>query len=97
VYDVCEGFLCPSLGTAEEYERWMTSAGLELQSKEDWTDRVLKTWQICKDRVDRTRVRWLARVLDRETVMFLDRFDTILRAYQSGAMQYGCFVARRPE
>jgi tocopherol O-methyltransferase len=97
VYDVCEGFLCPSLGTAEEYEHWMTSAGLVLQSREDWTERVWKTWQICKERVERTRVRWLARLLDRETVMFLDRFDTILRAYQTGAMQYGCFVARRPE
>ena len=37
----------------------------------------------------------LARVIDPNTVMFLDRFDTILQAYQTGAMKYGCFVARK--
>jgi tocopherol O-methyltransferase len=97
VYDVCEGFLCPSLGSADDYKGWMVSAGLTMQSYEDWTDRVWKTWQICKDRVEKSRVRWIARMIDRETVLFLNRFDTILNAYRSGAMQYGCFVARRPE
>ena len=28
VYDVCEGFFCPSLGTANDYKGWMTDAGL---------------------------------------------------------------------
>ena len=28
--------------------------------------------------------------------MFLDRFDTILAAYRSGAMRYGCFIAEKP-
>jgi hypothetical protein len=28
--------------------------------------------------------------------MFLDRFETILRAYRSGAMTYGCWIARKP-
>ena len=26
VYEVCEGFLCPSLGTAADYEGWMRDA-----------------------------------------------------------------------
>ncbi len=38
---------------------------------------------------------WLARMIDRNTVMFLDRFETILQAYRSGAMKYGCFIAER--
>ena len=25
VYDVCEGFLCPSLGTRDDYASWITS------------------------------------------------------------------------
>ena len=28
-------------------------------------------------------------------LMFLDRFDTILAAYESGAMKYGCFIAHK--
>jgi tocopherol O-methyltransferase len=96
VYDVCEGFLCPSLGSAADYSGWMTSAGLHVERIEDWTSRVMRTWQICKDRVDRSRVRWLARMIDKETVLFLDRFETILKAYQTGAMKYGCFIATRP-
>ncbi|MGZ0174051.1 MAG: hypothetical protein ACKVHE_31465 [Planctomycetales bacterium] len=47
-------------------------------------------------RVERTGVRWLARILDQDTVIFLDRFQTLLDAYRSRAMRYGCFVASKP-
>ena len=95
VYDVCEGFFCPSLGSFEDYTRWMTDAGLTVASTHDWTDRVDRTWEICMQRVERTGVRWLARILDQDTVMFLDRFQTLLDAFRSGAMRYGCFVAEK--
>ena len=74
----------------------MSRPGLELSHVADWTDRVTRTWEICRDRVARTRIRSLASCIDRDSVMFLDRFDTILAAYCSGAMKYGCFVARKP-
>jgi len=96
VYDVCEGFLCPSLGTRDDYARWITDAGLVLERDFDWTSRVTRTWELCEERVRRSRVRWLAQLLDRNIVVFLDRFGTILRAYQTGAMKYGCFIARAP-
>lgn len=96
VYDVCEGFLCPSLGTRDDYAGWMTEAGLTLERDFDWTSRVTRTWELCDDRVRRSGVRWLARLIDRNTVLFLDRFQTILKAYQTGAMKYGCFIASKP-
>ncbi|QDT90051.1 SAM-dependent methyltransferase [Gimesia algae] len=96
VYDVCEGFFCPSLGSAADYQSWMENAGLEFQAYHNWTNRVSQTWEICQQRVQKTGVRWLARLIDRDTVMFLDRFETILKAYESGAMQYGCFIAHKP-
>jgi tocopherol O-methyltransferase len=96
VYDVCEGFLCPSLGSRQDYVDWMQVAGLTILTTEDWTARVTRTWEICRDRVQRSGVRSLARIIDRDTVLFLDRFDAILAAYRSGAMKYGCFVARKP-
>lgn len=97
VYDVCEGFFCPSLGSEQDYAAWMTSAGLALEAVEDWTSRVDRTWEICRDRVRRARLSWIARFVDGDSKMFLDRFDTILNAYRSGAMKYGCFVARKPD
>jgi tocopherol O-methyltransferase len=96
VYDVCEGFFCPSLGTAGDYTQWMERAGLRVNVSLDWTTRVSRTWEICQDRVRRSRVRSLAHLVGFDSVLFLDRFDTILNAYRSGAMKYGCFIARKP-
>jgi tocopherol O-methyltransferase len=96
VHHVCEGFFCPSLGTREDYSHWMADAGLNLVRYHDWTSRVDRTWEICRDRVRRTRMHWLAHLIDRNSVLFLERFDTILQAYRSGAMKYGCFIAERP-
>ncbi|MCA9264493.1 MAG: class I SAM-dependent methyltransferase [Planctomycetales bacterium] len=96
VYDVCEGFFCPSLGTMDDYVGWFRQAGLEMQVTEDWTEKVLQTWEICRRRVQQTKVHWIAPFIDKNAVMFLERFDTILNAYRSGAMRYGCLVAEKP-
>ena len=32
VYDVCEGFFCPSLGTAADYQTWIEQSGLEFHN-----------------------------------------------------------------
>ena len=96
VHDVCEGFFCPSLGTFDDYQNWMKNAGLHVKHCLDWTSRVSRTWEICSKRVRRSRVRWLAHIFGQNSVLFLDRFDSILAAYRSGAMKYGCFIARKP-
>lgn len=95
VYDVCEGFLCPSLGSMADYTLWMRAAGLTVEHQLDWTDRVTQTWEICIRRVRQSRVRWLAKPIGRNMLLFLDRFETILNAYRSGAMRYGCLIAHR--
>lgn len=96
VHDVCEGFFCPSLGTTQDYVDWIEASGLVVTSVQDWTDHVAQTWEICQRRVARSHVRGLARMLHRDSAMFLDRFGTIVDAYRSGAMKYGCFVAKKP-
>jgi len=90
---VCSGFLCPSLGTADEYQTWMRDAGLSSIRFTDLTERVSRTWEICRDRVRRSRVRPLARIAGQDMMAFLEHFGTILEAYRSGAMKYGRFVA----
>jgi tocopherol O-methyltransferase len=96
VEDVCRRFVCPSLGTRDDYASWLADAGCRVTHNEDWTDRVTKTWEICKRRVARTGVKQIARVLDQDQVAFLDGFETLLAAYRSGAMQYGAIVAEKP-
>ncbi len=96
VEEVCRRFVCPSLGTRDDYAGWITDTGMQVTENVDWTDRSAKTWEICKQRVARSGVRHLARILDKDQVAFLDGFDTLLAAYRSGAMQYGAIVAEKP-
>jgi tocopherol O-methyltransferase len=93
---VCEGFLCPSLGTRAEYLAWMEEAGLEPVACHDWTGKIAQTWEICERRLRRTHLDRLAWCVGPNMRRFVDRFRTIFDAYQSGAMEYGCFVARKP-
>ncbi len=94
--EVCERFVCPSLATRADYCGWMTDYGMRITHDEVWTDRVTRTWEICKQRVERAGVRHLAKWIDREQVDFIDGFDALLNAYRSGAMQYGAIVAEKP-
>lgn len=93
---VCDAFLCPSLGSFADYRGWMADAGLDVVHAEDWTRRVERTWELCDARVRNLGLGGLARIVDRRQARFLDHFTTLLSAYRSDAMQYGCLVARRP-
>lgn len=95
VEEVCRRFVCPSLATRQDYAGWIESSGMQVTENVDWTDRVTKTWEICKRRVQRSGVRQLARLVDRDQVAFLDGFDLLLEAYRSRAMQYGAIVATK--
>jgi hypothetical protein len=67
---VCRRFVCPSLGTRDDYASWLSDTGLQVTHNEDWTDRVVKTWEISKRRVARTGVKQLARILDQDQVPY---------------------------
>ncbi|MEZ6031562.1 MAG: class I SAM-dependent methyltransferase [Planctomycetaceae bacterium] len=95
VYDVCEGFFCPSLGSEQDYVHWLTAAGLKVTRVNDWTSRVSRTWEICRDRVNRFGIRRVASWIDPDQIIFIDRFQTLLDAYNSGAMKYGSFIAEK--
>lgn len=93
--EVCRRFVCPSLATRADYAGWLADSGLTVMHDVDWTARVSRTWEICKRRVERTGVRQLARLIDREQLDFIDGFDALLNAYRTGAMQYGAMVAQK--
>jgi len=93
---VCENFLCPSLGTADDYRGWLQAAGLRMRTYEDLTTQVERTWEICLDRVRRSRVGLIASLTGRPMTRFLNHFTTLLNAYRTGVMRYGLFVAEKP-
>lgn len=95
VMQVCEAFVCPSLGTAEDYHGWLTAAGLNVHTFEDLTPRVAQTWDICIRRVRASGVGLVGRLAGKEMRLFLDHFATLGNAYRSGAMHYGLFVAEK--
>lgn len=94
---VCQGFLCPSLGTADDYHDWLTAAGLHVHTFADLTAQVGPTWDICIRRVRTSGVGLLARLAGQKMRAFLDHFATLGNAYRSGAMRYGLFVAEKPD
>jgi tocopherol O-methyltransferase len=97
VLAVCEGFLCPSLGTARDYRHWLEQAGLVNRCFLDLTPQVARTWEVCLRRLRASGVGWLARLAGgRRLRCFVDRFATLWGAYRSGAMRYGLFVAEKP-
>jgi tocopherol O-methyltransferase len=96
VTEVCEGFLCPSLGTADDYRGWLTAAGLSVRTFDDLTARVARTWDVCARRVRASGVGLLARLAGARMRGFVDRFTTLGNAYRNGAMRYGLFVAEKP-
>jgi tocopherol O-methyltransferase len=93
---VCEGFLCPSLGTAGDYRGWLTDAGLTISTCLDLTAQVAQTWDICRQRVRASGVGLLGRLAGSKMRTFLAHFATLGDAYRSGAMRYGLFVAEKP-
>jgi tocopherol O-methyltransferase len=93
---VCEHFLCPSLGTADDYRGWLHDAGLTQRTFADLTPQVMRTWEICFDRVRRSGVGVLGRLGGRSMANFLDHFGTLHEAYRTGAMRYGLFAWEKP-
>ena len=58
--------------------------------------RLSAAWSGVGRRVRATGVGLLARLAGRRMQNFVNRFTTLWNAYDSGAMQYGLFVAEKP-
>jgi tocopherol O-methyltransferase len=92
---ICAGFLCPSLGTAADYQSWLSAADLRPVRETDLTALVAPTWDECRRRVHRFGLDRLAWLLGGETDRFVHSFQVLGAAYRTGAMRYGLFVYRR--
>lgn len=92
---VCRGFLCPSLATLSEYGEWLREAGIEIVAFEDATERIIKTWEICRRRTEHPLIRWLLPWASPSIRRFVDSFATIQSAFLHGALIYGMMAGQK--
>ena len=88
---VANSFLCPSLQTAEDYERQIQSAGLAIRVREEITAKVIRTWEISLERA--RKMRALNSLFPSKVQEFIRGITTILGAYRSGDLTYSLIVA----
>ena len=98
---ICREGCLVGMGNEADYRRWLAGAGLSLESAEDMSRQVRRTWPICIRRTiagffkDATLRRYLLQDHGRNRVFAI----TLMRiwiAYMTGAMRYVIFTAVKP-
>jgi len=90
---VANAFLCPALQTSDDYAAQMLASGLHVETIEDLTGSVERTWEICRDRS--RAASSIVPLLPRAVRNFVAGIDVILDAYRSRELTYTVLVARK--
>jgi len=96
VATVARAMFSASLDTLSQYAAWMRNVNLTVETAEDITRNIARTWQHGSRLIDRWPLRWLVNFADEPTRRFVQSFPLMTQAYATGAMAYGLFVARKP-
>ena len=98
---ICREGCLVGMGNAADYHRWIADARLAMESEEDLSRKVRRTWPICIRRTftgfftDPSLRRYLLGNFGRNRIFAI----TLIRiwiAYLTGAMRYVVFTARKP-
>jgi tocopherol O-methyltransferase len=97
---ICRGGRLPGMGYAGEYERMLSEAGFEVAPVEDLSRQVKETWTICIRRsvaaaIRDSRFRRMLLARGTRNRIFAATMLRIWLAYETGAMRYGLFHARK--
>jgi len=92
---VCHDFLCPSLGTMDDYLGWMSACGFQVIASLDVTRRVERTWEMCTNLTRRRDIQMLLKFADERIRGFVNAFETIQAAFAQKKMIYGMMVGRK--
>jgi tocopherol O-methyltransferase len=98
---ICREGRLASMGTRGEYAQWAGQAGFILQSYEDVSRQVRRTWSICAGRftrrllTDPAYMRLVASPRTRNRIFVLS-LPRLILAYRIGAMRYGVFAFDKP-
>ncbi|REJ72638.1 MAG: methyltransferase domain-containing protein [Planctomycetota bacterium] len=98
---ICYEGRLPGMGSHEEYRAMIESAGLEILRYDELGKHVRKTWWICARRLAGklcTSRKYIKALFDSNNGnrVFALTLLRILTAYQTGAMEYGLYVLRKP-
>jgi tocopherol O-methyltransferase len=93
---IAEAMMSASLDSLSSYRQWMLDAGLTVAAADDITRHVEETWAYCSRIVAKPAMRFLVRFTGAPTRRFVKAFPLMEKAYSSGAMAFGLFVAKKP-
>lgn len=93
---IAEAMLTPSLDTLSSYRLWMSEAGLTVTVADDITRNVEATWAHCSRLFAKPALKFAARFTGAPTRRFVSSFPLMQKAYATGAMAFGLFVAKKP-
>jgi tocopherol O-methyltransferase len=98
---ICREGRLPGMGTREDYEAMAARAGFRIESFEDVSRQVRRTWSICAGRFAAkvlTRIDYMRLIASPATRnrSFALSVPRLILAYRTGAMRYGILVVRKP-
>lgn len=98
---ICREGRLAGMGSAAEYRELAAKAGFRIESFEDLSEKVRKTWRICLQRllarvfVDPSYLRYVLDSSMKERIFAVTVFR-IMAAYRLGTMRYGLLIAQKP-
>jgi tocopherol O-methyltransferase len=93
---IAEAMMSASLDSLSNYRQWMRDAGLTVTVADDITRHVEATWAHCSRIAANPALKFLVRFTGAPTRRFVNAFPLMERAYSTGAMAFGLFVAKKP-
>ena len=84
------------LHVMDDYERFLTSSGLQIMHREILNQYCAKTWDLSLDIISNGSFWALAAKLGTEFISYLKAFQVVRAGFASGNFTYGLFVARAP-
>jgi hypothetical protein len=84
------------LQVMDDYERFLTSSGLQIAHREILSKNCAQTWALCLDIIKDKAFWTLAARLGTDFVAYLKAFQAMRAGFASGNFVYGLFVARAP-
>ena len=92
---LCGAFDLPYMPTMHFYARALGALGFELKKQEDWSDNVVKTWAVGMVVSKRLSLFKLFTKGGGRTVKFVRQLKLMEKAYRSGMVKYGVFLAHK--
>jgi tocopherol O-methyltransferase len=92
---VADAMMSASLDSLSSYRQWMRDAGLTVVVADDITRHVEATWAHCSRIAANPAIKFFVRFTGAPTRRFVNAFPLMQKAYASGAMAFGLFVAKK--